>query len=213
MHLFLCWRDMTDRIGMLGHIVETILWGDSRARHTFLIACTNEQPLVLIEIDIGDPAKGINKSMKLNIVEIDEVPDTITKIELIGETSSPTALEHLIRSAKEYVKEHPNYNAAINNCRTFVEYLIDQIPDFRDSIPRKNGSILEYYHSRAKHEHPGALIKGKQLLKDVRDLYRYKRKYKYAGKLVVNVELPKEDNYNNLQSVEKRHDPKRRLSY
>ncbi|CAF3951721.1 unnamed protein product, partial [Rotaria sordida] len=57
-----------------------------------------------------------------------EIPNTISKIEFIGETSSPIALPHLIKSAYDYVKEHPNYHVLSNNCRTFVEYLIDQIP-------------------------------------------------------------------------------------
>ena len=48
--------------------------------------------------------KGIHKSMKLNISELEELPDTIVKLEFIGETSSPTALEHLIRSAQTYVR-------------------------------------------------------------------------------------------------------------
>ncbi|CAF4034386.1 unnamed protein product, partial [Rotaria sordida] len=98
MHLFLGWREMEDQVGTLGYSIESYLWGDARARHTFLIACTNEHPLVLIEIDIGDHAKGIHKSMKLNIKELDEIPNTISKIEFIGETSSPIALPHLIKS-------------------------------------------------------------------------------------------------------------------
>jgi len=139
--------------------------------------------------------------MKLIIRDLEELPNTICKIELIGETSSPTALEHLIRSAENYVKEHPNYNALLNNCRTFVEYLIDQIPEFRNSIPRKNGSILEYYHSQAKNEHPGAIAISKELLKDTRDLYRANRQYKYATKLVLDVQLPKQDDDNDVQVI------------
>jgi len=196
MHLFLAWRAMEDRIGTIGYTIERCLWGDSRARHTFLIACTDEHPLLLIEIDVGDPKKGIHKSMRLNIRELDEVPDTICKIELIGKTSSPTALQHLIRSAQDYVKEHPDYNVLLNNCRTFVEYLIDQIPEFRNSIPRKDGSILEYYHSQEKHEHPGAIVKSKKLLKDIHDLHRSNKQYIYAAKLVLGVKLPKKDNDN-----------------
>ena len=149
--------------------------------------------MVLIEIDVGDHEKGIRKSMKLNVVELNELPKTLTQIELIGETTSPNAYENLLRSAQTYVKQNPNYNVLLQNCRTFVEQLIDQIPEFRDSIPRKNGSILEYYHAKAKHEHPGALIKSKQLLKDVRDLHRHNRQYKYASHLVVHVQLPPED--------------------
>lgn len=192
MHLFLCWRSMEDRIGSLGYTIERILWGDSRARHTFLIACSEEHPMLLIEIDVGDRDKGIKKSMKLNIVELSEPPATVTQIELIGETKDPDALNTLLRAAEKYVKENPNYNALTNNCRTFVEYLIDQIPVFRDSIPRKNGSILEYHHARAKEEHPGALIRGKKLLREVRDFHRHNRARKYviASHLVVRCELP-----------------------
>ncbi|CAF4066637.1 unnamed protein product [Rotaria sordida] len=170
MHLFLCWREMEDRIGTLGYSIETYLWGDSRARHTFLIACTDEHPLVFIEIDVGNPEKGIHKSMKLNIKELDEIPNTISKIEFIGETSSPIALPHLIKSAYDYVKEHPNYHVLLNNSRTFVEYLIDQMPEFHDSIPRRNGSILEYYHAQAKNEHPGALLRINPLINSTLNL-------------------------------------------
>ena len=193
---------MEDRIGTLGYTIERCLWGDSRARHTFLIACTDEHPLVLIEIDMGDHERGIQKSMKLNIVELNELPKTLSKIELIGETKSADALESLLQAARTYVKEQPHYNALQNNCRTFVEYLIDQIPEFRNSIPRKNNSVLEYYHSRAKHEHPGALIKSKQLLQDIRDLHRRNRQYKYASQLVLHVQLPPEED--NTKTVQER---------
>ncbi|CAF1047677.1 unnamed protein product [Rotaria sordida] len=204
MHLFLCWREMEDRIGTLGYSIETYLWGDSRARHTFLIACTDEHPLVFIEIDVGNPEKGIHKSMKLNIKELDEIPNTISKIEFIGETSSPIALPHLIKSAYDYVKEHPNYHVLLNNCRTFVEYLIDQMPEFHNSIPRRNGSILEYYHAQAKNEHPGALLRSKRFLKDIHDFHRRNREYKYASLLVLHMELPKLDNDNDVRIIETR---------
>ena len=187
MHLFLVWRPMEDRIGALGHTIERCLWGDSRARHTFLIACTDEHPMLLIEIDLGDHEKGIRKSMKLHITDLDEVPQTISQIQLIGETKRADALEILLQSAEKYLKEHPHYNVLTNNCRTFVEYLIDRIPEFRDSIPRKHGSILEYYHSRAKEEHPGALITSKRLLKEIRDLHHETKKYDYASRLVLNI--------------------------
>ncbi|CAF4221606.1 unnamed protein product, partial [Rotaria sordida] len=67
-----------------------------------------------------------------------------------------------------------------NNCRTFVEYLIDQIPEFHDSIPRRDGSILEYYHAQAKNEHPGALLR------------------------ILHMELPKLDNDNDVRIIETR---------
>ena len=98
-------------------------------------------------------------------------------------------------------EEHPNYNVLLNNCRTFVEYLIDQIPEFRDSVPRKNGSILEYYHSQAKHEHPGAILKSKKFLKDIHDLHRHNRQYKYARKLVLDIQLPKQDDDNDIENI------------
>jgi hypothetical protein len=163
---------MEDRIGFLGHAIEYCLWGDGRARHTFLLASTDEHPLIMIEIDVGDQEKGIRKSMKLNIAELNEIPKTLVKSEFIGKIKSQTALSDLIQSASNYVENHPNYHVLLNNCRTFVEYLIDQIPEFKESIPRKNGSILEYYHDKAKDEHPGALIKSKKLLKIVRDHHR-----------------------------------------
>lgn len=130
MHLFLVWRAMEDRLSTIGYTIERCLWGDSRARHTYLIACTDEHPLVLIEIDMGDHSKGIHKSMKLKITELEELPDTIVKLVYIGETLIPNALTYLLQSAEKYVKEHPNYHVLSNNCRTFVEYLIDQIPSF-----------------------------------------------------------------------------------
>jgi hypothetical protein len=204
MHLFLCWRAMEDRISTIGYTIERCLLGDSRARHTFLIACTDEYPLVLIETDMGDHKKGIHKSMKLNVIELDQLPNTICKVEFIGETSSPTALEHLIRTAQNYVKEHPHYNALFNNCRTFVEHLIDSIPEFRNSVPRKNGSILEYHHSQAIEEHPGVLVKGEKFLKDIYHLHRHNRQYKYAGKLVFNLQLPKQDSDDNAKVIETR---------
>ncbi|UJR27962.1 hypothetical protein I4U23_009220 [Adineta vaga] len=204
MHLFLAWRAMEDRIGSLGYSIERVLWGDSRARHTFLIVCSDEHPLTLIEIDVGDREKGIKKGMNLKIVELEEVPTTISKIELIGETSSTTAFEILIRSAQTYVQEHPDYHVLFNNCRTFVEYLIDQIPEFRDTVPRKNGSILEYYHSQAKHDHPGALVKSRQLVRDIRDIHRRNKSYKYTAKLVVSPEIPDSRKIINNNIIEQR---------
>jgi hypothetical protein len=204
MHLFLVWRAMEDRLSTIGYTIERCLWGDSRARHTYLIACTDEHPLVLIEIDMGDHSKGIHKSMKLKITELEELPDTIVKLVYIGETLTPNALTHLLQSAEKYVKEHPNYHVLSNNCRTFVEYLIDQIPEFRDSVPRKHGSILEYYHSEAKDEHPGALLKSKQVLKDVCDVHRHNRQYIYARKLVLDIKLPKLDSDNDVETIETR---------
>ncbi|CAF4963159.1 unnamed protein product [Rotaria sp. Silwood1] len=192
---------MRDPIGILGHSIETYLWGDSRSRHTFLIACTDEHPMVKIEIDVGDAANGIHKSMKLNIIELDDVPDSICKTEFIGETTSPTAFEHLIRSAHDYVKKHPYYHVLLNNCRTFVEYLIDQIPEFFTSIPRRNGSILEYYHAQAKEENPGAIIRSKQSLKDIFVLHEKNRQYKYVSGLVLHIELPKFDNYDDIPII------------
>ena len=202
MHLFLCWRAMEDRIGTLGQTIERCLWGDSRARHTYLIACTDEHPLLLIEIDLGDHERGIRKSMKLNIVDLDKVPSKIVKIELIGETNTPGALEHLIEEAKVYVFEHPHYHVWSNNCRTFVEHLIDQIPEFRTSIPRKNGSILEYYHAQAKEEHPGLLIQSKELLKEVRDRHRHNQQCKYTSQLVLNVQLPQRSTGDDAQALQ-----------
>ncbi|CAF0823300.1 unnamed protein product [Rotaria sp. Silwood1] len=192
---------MEDRISAIGHSIESFLWGDSRARHTFLIACTDEHPLVLIEADLGGHAKGIHKSMKLNIIELDEVPNSTSKIEFIGETTSPTAFEHLIRSAHDYVKKHPHYHVFSNNCRTFVEYLIDQIPEFRDSVPRRNDSLLEYYHARAKTQNPGALLRSKNFFRGICDLHRRNREYKYTGRLVLRIELPKLDNNNDAQVI------------
>ena len=202
MHVFLAWRAMEDRLSNIGYQIERIAWGDSRARHTYLIVCTDEHPLVLIEIDMGDHNKGIHKSMKLVVKELEELPDTLVKIVFIGETSMPNALEYLLKAAKKYVKEHPNYHVLCNNCRTFVEYLIDQIPELRDSVPRENGSILEYYHLQAKDEHPGALVKSKKFLKDIRDLHRHNREYLYASQLVLNVQIPKLDQNDDVQSIE-----------
>jgi hypothetical protein len=202
MHLFLGWRAMEDRIGFIGHAIEYCLWGDGRARHTFLLASTDEHPLVMIEIDVGDRTKGICKSMKLNIMELNEIPKSLAKIEFIGEIQSQTALRDLIQSANQYIHNHPNYHVLLNNCRTFVEYLIDQIPAFHHSVPRKNGSILEYYHAQAKHEHPGALIKSKKFLKATRDFHRLNRRYKYNDQLVLDMQLPQVDMNNNLPIVE-----------
>jgi hypothetical protein len=186
MHLFLGWRSMEDRIGSLSHAIEYCLWGDGRSRHTFLLASTDEYPLIIIEIDVGDREKGIRKSMKLNIAELNEIPQKLVKCEFIGEIKSQTALNDLIRSACNYIENHPNYHVLLNNCRTFVEYLIDQIPEFRHSIPRKNGSILEYYHDKAKDEHPGALIRSKKLLKTIRDVHRLNQKHKQTNLRNIN---------------------------
>lgn len=204
MHLFLAWREMGDRLGILGCSVESFLWGDSRSRHTFLIACTDEHPLLLIEIDLGDHSKGIRKSMKLNIVDLDEVPETISKIEFIGEINTPTALDHLVRSAERYVVDHPHYHVLLNNCRTFVEFLIDQIPEFRNTVPRKNGSVLEYFHARSKTENPGALVRSKMFLKNICDVHRRNREYQYASKLVLRIELPNLDNAKESQIISTR---------
>lgn len=175
MHLFLAWRAMEDRISNIGYKFESFLYGDSRARHTFLLACTDEHPLVLIEVDLGDTKKIIHKSMKLNIADLEDIPSYICQIELIGNTSSPTAYDDLIKAAHKFVKDNPHYNAYSNNCRTFVEYLINRIPEFKESIPRKNDSILEFYHHRAKKEHPGVLNKTKHLLAAIGRHYRKKK--------------------------------------
>ena len=189
MYLFLGWRSMQDRLSSFGHAIEYCLWGDGRARHTFLLASTPEHPLVLIETDLGDHSKGIQKSMKLNIIELDEIPPTLVKNVFLGRVQSPTAYDDLIKSAQDYVKKHPHYNVLLNNCRTFIEYLIDQIPEFRQTVPRKNGSILEYYHSQAKAEHPGALIKSKKLLKTIRDHHQRTHQIcKYTSQIVFNME-------------------------
>jgi hypothetical protein len=202
MHLFLGWRPMGDRIGHLGHAIEVCLWGDSRARHTFLIASTDEYPLVMIEIDVGDNKKGIRKSMKLNLIELEELPNTVSQLEFIGEDKSVTALTDLIRSAQTYVHDHPFYHVLFNNCRTFVEYLIDQMQEFRDSIPRKNDSILEYHHAKAKHEHPGALIKSKKLLKTIRDLHRRNKIYKHMDLLVLDIQLSQLNTDKHIQTIQ-----------
>ena len=142
--------------------------------------------------------------MKLNVVELDDIPKTLSKIEFIGETKSETPLAELIQSAYNYVNNHPNYHVLLNNCRTFVEYLIDQIPDFKNTIPRKNGSILEYYHAKAKHEHPGAIIKSKTFLKAIRDLHRFNLTYKYTNQLVVRLQSPllHINHTNTMQAIE-----------
>jgi len=184
MHLFLGWRPMEDRLGPIGHAIEYCLWGDGRASHTFLLASTDEHPLVLIEIDVGDREKGIRKSMKLNIIELNEIPKTTAKIEFIGEIKSQTALQDLIQSAHNYVFNHSNYHVLLNNCRTFVEYIIDQ-SEFQNLIPRKNGSILEYYHAKSKYQHPGALIKSKKFLKAIQNLHQYNKIYKSIDQLLL----------------------------
>lgn len=196
MHLFLCWRSMEDPIGALAQTIERILWGDSRARHTFLIACTEEHPLLMIEIDVGDRKKGIKKSMRLNIRDLDELPSNLLQVELIGETQRIDALDIILRAAENFVEENPDYNAALNNCRTFVEYIIDQIPEFIEKVPRKNGSILEYYHSKEKQEHPGALIKGKTLVREIRETYHKKKEYRTISqiKLPVAKAIANDDN-------------------
>jgi len=182
MYLFLGWRPTEDRLCPIGHAIEYCLWGDGRACHTFLLASTDEHPLVLIEIDVGDRRKGIRKSMKLNITELNEIPKTTAKLEFLGEIKSQTALKDLIQSAHNYVFNHSNYHVLLNNCRTFVEYIIDQIPEFQNLIPRKNGSILEYYHAKSKREHPGALIKSKKFLKAIQYLYQYN--------IIKNINIP-----------------------
>ncbi|CAF3475114.1 unnamed protein product [Rotaria socialis] len=197
MHLFLGWRPMQDRIGYLGHTIERCLWGDGRARHTFLLASTNEHPLVLIEIDVGDSKKGIKKSMKLNIVELNEIPKKIARIEYLGHIKSSQAYENLIQSANSFVNNHPNYHVVCNNCRTFVEYLIDEIPECHNSIPRENGSILEYYHVKEKHDHPGVLVKSQKLMKFLRDLHRHNKEHKSTAKLLFDLQSSALDINNN----------------
>lgn len=175
MYLLLGWRSLEDQMGSISHTIEHVLWGDGRANHTFLIASTREYPLMLIEIDVGDKEKGTKKSMHLNIQELDGTPKNIANIIYIGKAQSPMALNDLIESAYIYVANHPTYNVLKNNCRTFVEYLIDRIPEFKESIPRRNGSILEYYHHKAKKEHPGILNKTKHLLEAIKEHHRKKK--------------------------------------
>ena len=189
MYLFLGWRSMQDRLSSVGHAIEYCLWGDGRARHTFLLASTPEHPLVMIEIDLGDGSKGFHKSMKLNIIDLEEIPSTMVKSVFLGHVKCPTAYNDLIKSAEDYVKKHSDYNVLSNNCRTFVEYLVDQIPEFHQNIPRKHGSILEYYHRQAKVEHPGALIKTKKLIRTIRNHHRTNLLCKSPGQLVLNMQM------------------------
>lgn len=172
MLLFLGWRPMEDRVGPVVHAIEAFLWGDARARHTFLIASTAEHPLVLIEIDVGDRKKGICKNMSLHVAQLNEIPKTFSKIEFIGKIQSETALQDLIQSAYIYVSNYSNYHVLRNNCRTFVEHLINQmLPNFFTGLPRINGSVLEYYHEKAKHDHPGLLIKLQTIFSALQRLY------------------------------------------
>lgn len=193
MYLFLGWRSMQDRLSSIGHAIEYCLWGDGRARHTFLLVSTPEHPLVMIEIDLGDRSKGIHKSMKLNIIDLEKIPSKLVKSVFLGHVKSPTAYNDLIKSAEDYVKKHPDYNVLTNNCRTFIEYLIDQIPEFRENIPRKNGSVLEYYHRQAKVDHPGALIKTKKLLRIIRNHHQTNQICISAGQLVLNMQISSSD--------------------
>lgn len=163
---------MENRIGAVSNRIESFLWGDARARHTYLIAATNDRLPVVLEIDVGDRKRAIHKSMKLNIVELRHLPATLSKIELIGVTTSDDALDQLILVAQQYITDYPNYHVLFNNCRTFVEYVIDQIPDMSHQTPRSRGSILEFYHAKAKVEHPGMLEKLQRSLRIVRGLYR-----------------------------------------
>lgn len=200
MHLFLGWRAMEDRAGHLGHTIERFLWGDGRARHTFLLASTNEHPLVLVEIDVGDHREGIRKSMKLNIVELNEIPENLAQVVFIGHVKSSMAFHDLLRSAHDYVHKNPNYHVLFNNCRTFVEYLIDHIPELHQSIPRKNGSILEYYHDQAKHEHPGAIVLSKKFLKKIRDLHQNHKISKCIDLSMLDMQNPQSNSVDTIST-------------
>ncbi|CAF1163477.1 unnamed protein product [Rotaria sordida] len=76
---------------------------------SFLLTSTGQCRLVIIEIDVGDSKNGIEKIIKF-----------------ICEIKSDEPLENLIQSLDNYLYYHRSNNILLNNCRTFVEYLIDK---------------------------------------------------------------------------------------
>ena len=103
--------------------------------------------------------------MKLMIQPLEKVPGVFSQIEWIGTIDSFKAFDELLRIAEDYVTKYPRYHTLRNNCRTFIDYLVMQIPEIRDGLPKKNGSVLEYYHARAKHDHPGFWTNFKRRIK------------------------------------------------
>ncbi|CAF1448157.1 unnamed protein product [Rotaria sordida] len=84
---------------------------NSEVKHT----STGQCRLVIIEIDVGDSKNGIEKIIKF-----------------ICEIKSDKPLENLIQSLDNYLYYHRSNNILLNNCRTFVEYLIDKKGQFHN---------------------------------------------------------------------------------
>ncbi|CAF4338283.1 unnamed protein product [Rotaria sordida] len=82
---------------------------------SFLLTSTGQCRLVIIEIDVGDSKNGIEKIIKF-----------------ICEIKSDEPLENLIQSLDNYLYYHRSNNILLNNCRTFVEYLIDKKGQFHN---------------------------------------------------------------------------------
>lgn len=155
MEVYLAWRPMKHRLAAMAYRIENFIWGDARAQHTCLIFATSDQRLLMIEIDVGDVKHGIQKSMKLIVQPLEKLPAIFSQIERIGTIDSFKTFEEILRLASDYVTRYPKYHTLRNNCRTFIDYLLLEIPEIREGLPKKNGSVLEYYHAKAKLEHPG----------------------------------------------------------
>ena len=149
----------------MAYRIENFLWGDARAQHTCLILRTDDERLLMLEIDVGDVKHGIRKSMKLIVKPLEKLPEIFSQIELLGTISSFKVFEEILRLAEDYVTRYPKYHTLRNNCRTFIDYLVLQIPEFRERLPLRNGSVLEYYHARAKIDHPGLWAKVKRRMR------------------------------------------------
>ena len=162
LHVYLAWRPMQHKLAALAYRIENFLWGDARAQHTCLVLRTDDERFLMIEIDVGDVKHGIRKSMKLIVQPLEKLPEVFSHVELLGTVGSFKVFEEILRLAEDYVTKYPKYNTLRNNCRTFIDHIILQIPEFRDRLPMKNGSVLEYYHARAKIEHPGIWAKTKR---------------------------------------------------
>ncbi|CAF1325600.1 unnamed protein product [Rotaria sordida] len=66
------------------------------------------------------------------MVELNEISKYIQRIEFMCQIKSDKLLENLIQSQDNYLYNHRNYYLLLNNCRTFFEYLIDEIVQYHN---------------------------------------------------------------------------------
>ncbi|KAL0482004.1 ATP-dependent Clp protease ATP-binding subunit ClpX [Acrasis kona] len=142
LRLYLGFQPLTDRIGPVLERIEMKIWGDARARHAYLVAIDENEEMTLIEIKMT-PRKNLIlvfkkiECFKMNTLQLEYLGATVLNI------GSLKSLSNM------FIERHRRYSFHSTNCRMFVEYIIDNIPEL-SCLEKRNGSILEHFHYKAK---------------------------------------------------------------